>query len=142
MKNGIIYLIIIILVVIGAIMLWNNSNEGLYLPKLAPNQVYQGKYTNHMTTPNPREWSCPPGTESPYCCESGKKGEICRMTKGQYGELPLGEGYRHSSMDSTSEQEIIDIISPPLTEEVWKLGFGKGEGIYTSSGRNFSPMFG
>jgi len=146
MKNGFVYLIIVILVVIGVIMMWNNNNEGLYLPKLAPNQVYQGDYTNPMTTPNPREWSCPPGTESPYCCKPGKAGEICRLTKGRHGELPLGEGYpsnegyRYSGMEPASDREPINIIAPPFTEEVFNIGFGMGPGLL-GSGRHTSPMF-
>jgi hypothetical protein len=146
MKNGIVYLIIVVLVIIGVVIIWNNNNEGLYFPKLAPNQVYQGNYTNPMTTPNPREWSCPPGTDSPYCCQKGKAGELCRMTKGRHGELPLGydptsEGYRYSGMEPASDREPINIIAPPFTEEVFNLGFGMGEGIFMS-GRQTSEMFG
>lgn len=149
MKNGIVYLIIIVLVIIGVVIIWNNNNEGLYVPKLAPNQVYQGNYTNPMTTPNPREWSCPPGLTSPYCCKPGKEGDVCRMTKGRYGEPPLGEeysneyseeGYRHSGMEPASDYEPINIIAPPVTEEVFNLGFGMGPGLL-GSGRHTSPMF-
>ena len=151
MNNELVYLVVVLVVII-VVMIWNNKNEGIYFPKLAPNQVYQGNYTNPMTTPNPREWSCPPGTESPYCCPEGDAGELCRMTKGRHGELPLrplglsashlgeSEGYRHSGMEPASDHIPINIISPPFTDEVFNLGFGMGGGLF-GSGRNTSPMF-
>ena len=146
MNNELVYLVLAVLVVIIVVVVWNNKNEGLYFPRLTPNQVYQGDYTNPMTTPNPREWSCPPGTESPYCCPEGSAGELCRMTNGRHGELPLGydpssEGYRHSGMEPALDHVPINIIAPLFTDEVFNLGFGKGEGIFGSSYRNTSPMF-
>jgi hypothetical protein len=151
MNNELMYLVSGILIIVIVVMVWNNKNEGLYLPQIAPNQVYQGDYTNPMTSPNPRKWQCPPGLESPYCCQPGKSGEVCRMTKGRRGELPLGEGvlanssdegYRYSGTEPVSDRVPINIIAPPFTNEVAALSMGKGEGIFGKSWRNTSPMLG
>ncbi len=141
MNNEFMYLVVGIFVIVIVVMIWNNKNENLYFPQLTPNQVYQGDYTNPMTTPNPREWSCAPGLTSPHCCPEGKAGDVCRRTHGRYGEPPLGEGYRYSGMEPAYDHTPINIIAPPFTDEVYLLGFGMGEGIYMS-GRQTSEMFG
>ncbi len=106
MNNELVYLVVGIFVVVIVVMIWNNKNENLYIPSLTPNQVYQGDYTNPMTTPNPRVWSCPSGTSGPGCCLDGKAGRRCRLKHlgnggfrppGGYGSLSPSEGYGHSA---------------------------------------------
>ena len=155
MNNELVYLVVGIFVVVIVVMIWNNKNENLYIPNLTPNQVYQGDYTNELTTPNPRVWSCPSGTSGPGCRLKHKAvGNGGYRPPGGYGTLSPGrypsegyshrapgEGYRYSGMEPASDHTPIDIIAPPFTDEVYLLGFGIGEGIY-GSGRFTSEMFG
>ena len=67
----------------------------------------------------------------------GEAGVGCPLIDGYSQE----EGYSHS-MEPASDYAPIDIIAPPFTDEVYALSIGKGEGIYGSSFRNTSPMFG
>ena len=124
MHNDFVYLIVATIIVIFVIMVWNKRHEGVYesvyIPRMAPNQVYQGAYSP------PRVWSCPRGTSGPGCPPNGNHDE---------------EGYRYSGMEPASDHDPIDIIAPPFTDEVFALGFGMGPGLY-GSGRHTSPMIG
>ena len=94
MANEFMYIVGVIIVVIIVVMVWNSKHENIYIPPLAPNQVYQGDYTNSLTG-GPRVWSCPPGTAGVGC-------------------KPVDEGYRHSGMEPLSDHAPINIIAPPM----------------------------
>ena len=126
MNNEFVCVIIGIFVVVIVVMMWNNKHEGVYIPPLAPNQVYQGDYTNQMTG-NPRVWSCPPGEAGVGCPP---------IDEGYHSD----EWYSHSGMEPASDHAPIDIIAPPFTEEVYALSLGMGPGIL-GSGRHTSEMF-
>nr|QBK85887.1 MAG: hypothetical protein LCMAC101_04820 [Marseillevirus LCMAC101] len=129
MNNESIYLLVGIIVVIIAVMMWNNRREGIYFPQQAPNQVWQGDYTNSLTG-DPRVWSCPPGTS----------GVRCPPDNSSESRYP-SEGYRHSGMEPASDHDPINIIAPPFTDEVWALQMGVGPGLL-GSGRFTSEMYG